>query len=364
LVFQPDTGVVLQHIELPPKIADDPRAANLVEPHLRPVDPMKSGLNPGHGTGTASVVVSPEGGSMSGSAPLATLIPVRCIESVAVFDQSPVAQAINHATEKGAHVITMSLGGVLSSALHAAVQKAVRKNVIVVAAAGNCVGTVVWPARYAETIAIGGINEKLQPWRGSCYGSAVAISGPAEFVLRADAHYLSGKDAVSGGQGTSFAAALIAGIAALWLAHHGRDELIALLPHGKTLQWLFRAMATDTAEIPPEFDTDNYGAGIVDALALLKREPKALIQKAGQEAAAPAASDNLDELIQLAFGKVAVEAAGSALADRQHAPELACIALDRLRAARTLRPHVESLPPPLLSPSLRAKLGASAGKLR
>jgi subtilisin family serine protease len=185
LVFQPDTGVVPQHAEMPPNIDADPRSANFVEMQGRPVDPMLEGSNPGHGTGTASIVVSPEAGAMTGSAPLATLVPIRCIESVSVFDQSPVAQAINHAVDHGAHVITMSLGGILSSALHAAVQKAVRKNVIVLAAAGNCVGEVVWPARYAEVIALGGVNEAFKPWRGSCSGPAVAFSAPAEFVLRA-----------------------------------------------------------------------------------------------------------------------------------------------------------------------------------
>ncbi|MHC2390857.1 serine protease [Bradyrhizobium liaoningense] len=226
LVFQPDTGVVPRHVELPPDADADPRSANFVEMGERPIDPMKAGLNPGHGTGTASVVASPESGIMTGSAPLATLVPIRCVESVSVFDQSPVAQAINHAVEKGAHVITMSLGGMLSSALHAAVRKAVRSNVIVLAAAGNCVSEVVWPARYAEVIALGGINEAFKPWRGSCSGPAVAFSGPAEFVLRADAKHPNGELAVSGGQGTSFATALTAGIAALWLAFHGRDALL------------------------------------------------------------------------------------------------------------------------------------------
>ena len=178
LVFQPDTGVVPRHEELPANADADPRAANFVEMGERPIDPMRAGLNPGHGTGTASVVASPEAGVMAGSAPLATLVPIRCIESVSVFDQSPVAQAVNHAVERGAHVITMSLGGILSSALHAAVQKAVRSNVIVLAAAGNCVSEVVWPARYAEVIALGGINEAFKPWRGSCSGPAVAFSAP------------------------------------------------------------------------------------------------------------------------------------------------------------------------------------------
>ncbi|MHC2743690.1 hypothetical protein ACVMFA_009499 [Bradyrhizobium liaoningense] len=59
-----------------------------------------------------------------------------------------------------------------------------------------------------------------------------------------------------------------------------------------------------------------------------------------------------------------MEAAGPVVEDRQHAAELACAAFDRLRAARTLRAHVESMPPPLLSPTLRAKLGPGIETLR
>jgi len=364
LVFQPDTGVVPEHAELPPQITADPRAANFVEMNGRPVDPMREGSNPGHGTGTASVVVSPEAGAMTGSAPLATLVPIRCVESVAVFDQSPVAQAINHAVNKGAHVISMSLGGVLSSALHAAVQQAVRKNVIVLAAAGNCVGAVVWPARYAEVIALGGVNEAFKPWRGSCSGPAVAFSAPAEFVQRADAHHLNGPLAVSGGQGTSFATALTAGIAALWLGYHGRDALIAQLPPGRTLQWLFRTMVERSARSPEGFDHENFGAGIVDALALLQRDPAEDAVAGGAEAAAGPVGDDIRDLLADAFGAGGLEAVAPVIADRQHAPELACAALDRLRAAPTLRAHVESMPPPLLSPSLRVKLGAGVEALR
>ncbi|MHC2284085.1 serine protease [Bradyrhizobium diazoefficiens] len=363
LVFQPDTGVVPGHVELPPNADADPRAANFVEMGKRPIDPMRAGLNPGHGTGTASVVASPEPGVMTGSAPLATLVPIRCIESVSVFDQSPVAQAVNHAVESGAHVITMSLGGILSSALHAAVRKAVQSNVIVLAAAGNCVSEVVWPARYAEVIALGGINEAFKPWRGSCSGPAVAFSAPAEFVLRADAKHPNGELAVSGGQGTSFATALTAGIAALWLAFHGRDSLIAKLPEGRSLQWLFRNLVAATAQVPGDFDRENFGAGIIDALALLKADPSVPVASGGPEIAAGPGSDELRDLLVRTFG-VGVEAAGPVVDDRQHAAEFACAAFDRLRAARTLRAHVESMPPPMLSPTLRAKLGPRVDNLR
>ena len=367
LIFQPDTGVVPQHAELPPNSDKDPRSANFVEGGTTPLDQMQSGGNPGHGTGTGSVVASPEGGRMVGSAPLSKLVPIRCIETVAVFDQSPVAQAIDHARRKGAHVITMSLGGIFSSALRAAIRQAVQSNAIVLAAAGNCVGEVVWPARYRETIAVAGINEAFKPWRGSCNGSAIDISAPAELVLRADPRSTSEPHAaVDGGQGTSFAVALTAGVAALWLAHHGRDALIAKLPAVKTLQWMFRNLVMATAHKPQGFDHENFGAGIVDALALLQIDPNRANEGPGELEAAGLESDAIElrELVYEAFGTIGVEAAAPAIADRQHRPEIACAAFDRLRARPTRKAHTESLPPSELSPSLRASLGARAAALR
>ena len=95
--------------------------------------------------------------------------------------------------------------------------------VVVLAAAGNCAIVVVWPARYDEVIAVAGINVRNEPWRGSCRGGAVDISAPAEFVPRAKRNPADGggPNVVAGGQGTSFAVAITAGVAALWLGHHG-----------------------------------------------------------------------------------------------------------------------------------------------
>ena len=363
VIFQPDTGVMPAHVAMPVGIADDPRGANFLESGKPPIDPALEGMNPAHGTGTCSVIACPGPAPMQGAAPEATLVPIRCVKSVAVFDQSQVAKAVDHARRQGAHVITMSLGGIPSRALHAAVQKAVAENVIVVSAAGNCVAQVVWPARYSEVICVGGINENLKMWQGSCRGPSVALSGPAEFVLRAD-----GKDPatpprrVSGGQGTSFATALTAAVCALWQAHHGREVLIAMLPAGRTLQGLFRDMARRSVSIPPDFNHDKLGAGVLDALALLKLDPsQAPAPERGQEAATESPDQSLRSLLEAAFGEEGPEAASLDLYDVQHHAELASVAFDRIRAKQTLRGQIESLPPPSMSPSLRQVIGFPLG---
>ncbi len=271
VVAQPDTGLA-PHVELDGIL----RVAgyDFVDRDDQPVDPLNYSGNPGHGTGTASVLVSPEPGRVCGSAPAARHMAIRAIESVVRITQVSVAEAIEFAVANGAHVITMSLGGIPSFSLHRALRRAVAADVIVLAAAGNCVGTVVWPARYDDCIAVAGTNWKDEPWRGSCRGAAVDISAPAENVFRARAVKGETPGAQVGqGQGTSFAVALTAGVAALWLAHHGRANLIAAArARGETVQAMFRRLLRATArrpEPPTTWDAFSMGAGIVDARTLL-----------------------------------------------------------------------------------------------
>ena len=243
---------------------------DIVDDDPDPTDPL-DGQNPGHGTGTASVLVSPAGRIVIGSAPLATLMPIRAVESVVRITQVSVARAVDWAVEHGAHVITMSLGGLPAIGLQRAIRRAVAADVIVLAAAGNCVRLVVWPARYDECLAVAGTNAADGLWPGTCRGAAVDISAPAQNLLKADARPgAPGGAAVSQAQGTSYAVALTAGVAALWLAHHGRPELIgAARARGETLQVMFRRLLQATARRPAGWDPFAMGPGIVDARALL-----------------------------------------------------------------------------------------------
>ena len=239
-----------------------------------PIDPLEvDGLlrNPGHGTETGSVVVSRESLVIIGAAPAARLVPIRCIESVVRITQSRVARAIEYAIEQGCHVITMSLGGLWSYPLAVAVQRAIENNVIVLAAAGNCVGFVVWPARFDRCIAVGGSNVDYGTWKGSCHGEAVDISAPSQHVYRASCKQNDPDPyAIGPTEGTSFGVALTAGVAALWLAHHGRQKLIDSLAPGEKLQDRFIRLLELTAHVPSNWDKQEFGAGIVDAVSLLK----------------------------------------------------------------------------------------------
>jgi hypothetical protein len=108
-----------------------------------------------------------------------------------------------------------------------------------------------------------------QPWSGSSRGSEVDISAPGQAVWTAATN--KGPNgpvySIEQGDGTSYAVATLAGIAALWLAHHDPSAVAA--KYGGRTQDVFRALVAQTCRTPPGWDTSRYGAGIVDAKALL-----------------------------------------------------------------------------------------------
>lgn len=226
------------------------------------------GLFPGHGTATASVLASRAHGRITGAAPEATLIEYRVSRSVVHLSTRRMARAIDAAVAAGAHVISISAGGLWSRALRKAVRKAIAAGVIIVAAAGNYVGVTVWPAAYAGVIALGASTHQDRRWWASSFGSHVALAAPGAGVDCAAA----GDDpaAVRRGSGTSYATALTAGALATWLSFHGRDRLLSLYG-ARGLAAAARRALVATAR-PPTLA--GLGAGILDMHALLRAEPR------------------------------------------------------------------------------------------
>ena len=234
--------------------------------------------NPGHGTGTGSVIVSSRGAApglpppafVSGVAPFASLIPIRTTESVVLFSMRGLRRAIDHAAAKGAHVISMSLGGPLPSpALRAAIRRATDAGAIALAAAGNQVRVVVFPAAFEETIAVAASTFDDEEWSGSSRGDAVDITAPGASVWCAKVERGAPFNfSVNRGSGTSFAVATTAGVAALWVSLHGFDRLVSRYGAAQIAR-VFKSLLQSTCRTPPGWDTGNFGPGIVDARALL-----------------------------------------------------------------------------------------------
>jgi len=277
-------------------------------------DPLAKG-NPFHGSRTGSVIASVFDGllpgstdpfplELSGVAPRAKLVPVRVVKSVVVFFNGDVARGIRHAAEHDCHVISMSLGGVAGGSLRDAVKHAVERNVIVCAAAGNCVGFVVQPASYPESIAVAATNSSNHPWKGSSRGSAVDITAPGAQVWTAARPSPNDPRAVDQGEGTSFAVAGVAGIAALWLAHHGRATLLkTYAASGVKLQYVFKHVLQKSAR-DIGLPKGDFGAGFADAEATLRCPLPDPGQVSTLAATAIAARDSFDAVAADLLGPV------------------------------------------------------------
>jgi hypothetical protein len=240
--------------------------------------------NPGHGTATASVIASGErdqgaagAAEVYGVAPGARVLPLRVSRSVVHFDFSNVGRAILHAVAANADVISMSLGGPwYSTFARECIRHAHDQGVIVIAAAGNQVPTTVFPAAFPEVIAVAATHPARAPWRFSGLGRLVDIASPGEDVWRARAGLDRGNTpsfSAGPGTGTSFATACVAGLAALWLSHHGGRDAVAAAYGGRKglVPFAFQYLLARTADSSFEWvRKGKYGAGIPNARALLE----------------------------------------------------------------------------------------------
>ncbi|WP_210526910.1 S8 family serine peptidase [Rubellimicrobium arenae] len=362
VVAQPDTGVAL-HQELNQAL-DLSKAFNVLDGSADPADPLQSSMqNPGHGTSTASVVASRAAGGVFGSAPGAKVAPVRCVNSVILgLDPTPVAKAIVHAVSINADVISLSLGGgFYSPAIGKALSKAANAGIIIVAAGGNCVQpVVVYPASDPNCIAMAGVNRFDQPWKGSSRGRRIDVSAPAENVYvavrRPDDDGATNR--IKPSQGTSFATALTAGVAALWVSHFGRDAIRGeAMRRGITVNDLFRAALKATARPPTigAWDAQRFGAGIVDAERLLSLRLPAIPAAAAPESASGPGEDAIAAAISSARDQIA---AGAGDWNRVGAEAMFLLNDAWMRENRATGVPMESAAKPRPSPGMQARMPA------
>ncbi len=240
-------------------------------------DPLKKGQK-GHGTSTASVIMSPQGPQKAGKnlwiegvAPAAELIPLRVSTSVVHLSFRKVAKAIRHAADEGCHVISMSLGGPIGyKYLRRAIDEAIGKGVVVLAAAGNVWPFVVYPARFPQVVAVAACDCRRKKWSKSASGEDVDITAPGHSVWVARASKKKPDPATVGrGSGTSYAVATTAGACALWIAFHGHRNLVNKYGASRIAAVFQNLLKTKGVTTPSGWDTENMGTGILDAEKLL-----------------------------------------------------------------------------------------------
>ena len=195
------------------------------------------------------------------------ILPIQALDDDSYGDTLSVGRSIFYAIEQGADVINLSLGTLYEDDyVREAIEAATKAGIIVIAASGNdgC-ECILYPARYAEVIAVGALNTSNSFAGFSAWGAELDIMAPG--TSHTTATWTTGNQTsayVGGVAGTSFAAPMIAGLAALMVSQQSSItplQIIAALTENTT------QLGTTATSIRDA----RFGFGGVNALASLQR---------------------------------------------------------------------------------------------
>jgi serine protease len=249
----------------------------------------------GHGTFVAGTIAEATENryGLTRLAFAAQIMPVRVLNSEGEGDATTIAEGVRYAVDHGARVINLSLEFSSDVSAHdipqlmAALRYAYRKDVVVVAAAGNEGHTAIaYPARAPHVIAVGATTEHgcLANYSNDGPGlTLVAPGGGADADLPGDPNCHpeapSGRDVFQmtftgssprvfgfpdGYEGTSMATPHVAATVALMLAAH-------VLGRRPTVTQIVHRLRTSARKLGGAGDAGLYGAGLLDAAAATAR---------------------------------------------------------------------------------------------
>ncbi|WP_170110753.1 S8 family peptidase [Flavilitoribacter nigricans] len=228
----------------------------------------------GHGTHCAGIAAATDNEiGVIGVAPGAHLLPVKVLNDAGSGAYSWIAAGIRYIADLEMEgelndlprIISMSLGGPNSSKiLKEAIDYAIGKGCLVVAAAGNegyreGINNVGYPGKYAEVITIASMGKTGLPSRFSSAGTAVDLAAPGEQVYSTHKNgsyaYLSG---------TSMATPHVAGVCAL---------ILSVFPEIKTQGQLEAFLSDHAKDIYDTGEDLRTGAGVPIVPGYLDQKP-------------------------------------------------------------------------------------------
>jgi subtilisin family serine protease len=250
-------------------------------------NPDVTGPRAGHGTGVAGIIAGERGNGIGedGIAPSVRIMVLRTVPDGDERDKD-VANAIRYAADNGAHIINMSFGKGYSphkDEVDAAVRYAEEKGVLLVHAAGNGAADLSTEPNFPNrSYRSGGeattwIEVGASGWQGrERLAAAFTNYGPAEvdvFAPGVDIRTTDVDNAFQENSGTSFAAPVVSGLAALIMAYY--PELDASDVRRVILEAATAYRETVVARPGGEGDTVRFGelsatGAVVNAYAALR----------------------------------------------------------------------------------------------
>lgn len=209
----------------------------------------------GHGTHVGGIVASIRQNAISvaGVAPESCIFGVKVLSDDGEGSAEGVAAGIVHAVDEGARVINLSLGCDCEAqqVIEDALRYAARRDVLVVAAAGNDgAAELYYPASSPRALSVAALAPDLKLASFSNHGPGLDVAAPGETVVSL---FPDGESC--SGSGTSMAAPHVAGVAALVRSANPSLDAEAVAD-------LIRERAVDLG--PRGYDT-TFGAGMPDA---------------------------------------------------------------------------------------------------
>jgi subtilisin family serine protease len=218
----------------------DPRPSvgdNYADPNERGYgNPKVAGPHAGHGTGVAGIIGAERGNGLGedGIAPAVRIMALRAVPNGDERDKD-VANAIRYAADNGAHIINMSFGkshSPFKQAVDEAVKHATAKGVLLVHAAGNDAANLDQEPNFPSPRYLDGgasaswLEIGASGWKGAATLAAEFTNYGAQqvdlFAPGVDIHTTDEGEAFQRNSGTSFAAPVVSGVAALLMAYYPR----------------------------------------------------------------------------------------------------------------------------------------------
>ncbi|MCX6421862.1 MAG: S8 family serine peptidase, partial [Actinobacteria bacterium] len=219
------------------------------------------GRNDGHGHGThvAGIIAATPNNALgvAGLAPDVTIMPIKVLDDLGRGYSSAVSNGIIWATDQGADIISMSLGGGYDSGQGVAVAYAISRGVTVIAAAGNersSGSPVSYPGAFPGVLAVSATQSDNLIASYSNRGGYIDIAAPGTAI------YSTLPSGYASWSGTSMATPYVSAAAALVLSRARALSLVVNVPD------LLLSTADDLG--PTGVDQD-FGAGLVDPVGAL-----------------------------------------------------------------------------------------------